>query len=318
MKKVIRTIALLTFIICFTFTTSTPTLAASASENSEHRFKNTSLKETHIQEVYKLSNGWAYFEQTDNWTLNAVLFDSTYISFSKAYSSSTGSIYAKTVCISDSLSSVDFEKVSTWEKICSDYFVEDNLLRIANKRNFSQAQIENTLNQKAGYLNTAGVLLEKIRDTYGAEYSSVRKVTRYYNGTYLGINESLSYSVYPVGEVDDIDADSTVTMLASLVNMAAPVVGSMLGLAATDLLPRNAIFYEYDIIVYQDKVGVVSGQTYYVATKESQHKGIDCVSDTSYEPTLDTTPYDIDYWPYQSIYEDNDLFLDQLADIYFN
>ena len=72
------------------------------------------------------------------------------------------------------------------------------------------------------------------------------------------------------------------------------------------------------IIVYQDKVGVVSGQTYYVATKESQHKGIDCVSDTSYEPTLDTTPYDIDYWPYQSIYEDNDLFLDQLADIYFN
>lgn len=242
-----------------------------------------------MQEISESNGSICYFENNEEWTVNAATLDDEIINVSFAFCEENGVVYTMDINYSELISNGNLYEVSTWKEIC----------RIA-KENVASAETvtyqtkpiayQNDGTHRSTTMNTSGVLLQDLKNLYGDEYTLSLAANLHSGGVLVTIKKSLSYDMIPMGEEVIISSDTTLSDFATVVKISASQLGTFWGMLVSDLMPRQTVFYKYTGIAYFDRHGMVSGETYYVASKECWHSGVDCVSDPTFEPYLSTTP----------------------------
>ena len=264
-----------------------------------------------VQEIFENDGVVSYFEQTAEWTLNAVLQDDGMISIAKTQKRQKGVVYT---AICDGKELLKNEKavydVEMWELVCKK--AESQMV----EEQVGSFKTSGLNNQSQTRTNTAGVLLQQLTSIYGEEYS-LRFRTKVYSNVDVEIYESLVYEMYPVGEEVDIPGRTTILAAASMLDISASFLGTVVGEMVTGSLPRGETFYRYMGVAFFYRHGKIRGTTYYIADKEMFHAGLDCVSNPNYEPLLDTQVYQIVYND-QTAFENDFVLAERARNAYAN
>lgn len=261
-----------------------------------------------ISDIYEADGYLSYYETNNEYTINAIVLGEV-IDFNLGYPG-TGVVYSKEIDIeAEGYGTADFWDQETWSEIC----------KIARQDipTYEEVIAEHPVTAETDPgvmpLDTDAEIFALLEGLYGKQHGLKAIGSGYSSGYTVNVYEDLEF--HNEAHFEENIGGKKVQQAASAIGVKSKFLATLLGLMVSDVIPTNTNVLVYEALVYNERIGRISGKDYYADTHTLAHRAVDVIGVPD-DLALDETPYLDSYYESEDNFNGIHTFVENTVEAY--